>query len=47
MPVEMTIIGLGQIGASLGLALAKYKEQIKRSGIDREPLACESAFIMV
>lgn len=43
MPVEMTIIGLGQIGASLGLALAKYKEQIKRSGIDREPLAGERA----
>lgn len=43
MPVEMTIIGLGQIGASLGMALAKHKEQIKRSGIDREPLIGQRA----
>ena len=43
MPVDMTIIGLGQIGASFGLALGKYKEQIKRGGIDREPITAERA----
>lgn len=43
MAVNMTIIGLGQIGASIGLALGKHKEHVKRSGIDREPLISERA----
>jgi prephenate dehydrogenase len=34
MAVQITIIGLGQIGASLGLALASQKEQIIRVGHD-------------
>jgi prephenate dehydrogenase len=35
MTVQITIIGLGQIGTSIGLALAKYTERIKRVGYDR------------
>jgi prephenate dehydrogenase len=37
MTIQITIIGLGQIGASIGLALAKHTEEIKRVGNDREP----------
>jgi len=37
MTVQLTIIGLGQIGASVGLALEKQKEKINRFGHDREP----------
>ena len=37
MPIQITIIGLGQIGASIGLALAKIKDQAIRIGNDREP----------
>ncbi len=37
MTIQITIIGLGQIGASLGLALAARKETIERVGHDREP----------
>ena len=32
--VEITIIGLGQIGASIGLALAEQKATIHRVGVD-------------
>jgi prephenate dehydrogenase len=35
MAVQVTIIGLGQIGASIGLALAKYSQRIVRVGNDR------------
>jgi prephenate dehydrogenase len=35
MTIQITIIGLGQIGTSIGLALAKYTERIKRVGYDR------------
>jgi prephenate dehydrogenase len=34
MPVQITIIGLGQIGASMGLALAAHKESVLRVGHD-------------
>jgi prephenate dehydrogenase len=34
MPVQITIIGLGQIGASMGLALAAHKNSILRVGHD-------------
>ncbi len=34
MPVQITIIGLGQIGASMGLALAAHKDAILRVGYD-------------
>jgi prephenate dehydrogenase len=36
MAVQITIVGLGQIGASVGLALAEQKELVKRVGHDRE-----------
>jgi prephenate dehydrogenase len=36
MAVQITIIGMGQIGASVGLALAKHKELIRRVGHDRD-----------
>jgi prephenate dehydrogenase len=35
MPVQITIIGLGQIGASMGLALADHQESILRVGHDK------------
>ena len=34
MAVQITIIGLGQIGTSVGLALAKHTDSIKRIGYD-------------
>jgi prephenate dehydrogenase len=37
MPVQITVLGLGQIGTSIGLALAGQKEKILRVGNDREP----------
>jgi prephenate dehydrogenase len=37
MPVQITIIGLGQIGASMGLALATHKDAILRVGHDKKP----------
>ncbi|MDD2922009.1 MAG: prephenate dehydrogenase/arogenate dehydrogenase family protein [Anaerolineales bacterium] len=36
MPVQITIIGLGQIGASMGLALAAHKDSILRVGHDKK-----------
>lgn len=37
MPVQITIIGLNRVGASIGLALAKIKDQATRIGNDRDP----------
>lgn len=37
MTVQITILGLGQIGASVGLALAKSKDQVTRIGSDSRP----------
>lgn len=37
MPIQITIIGLGQVGASMGLALAKIKDQAVRVGNDSDP----------
>ncbi len=37
MAIQMTIIGLGQIGASIGLALAERKDLLVRVGHDRDP----------
>ncbi len=37
MTVNITIIGLGQIGASIGLALAGHKEQVTTLGHDKSP----------
>ncbi len=36
MPVQITIIGLGQIGASMGLALAQHKNVVSTVGHDIE-----------
>lgn len=36
MTVQITIIGMGQIGTSIGLALADQKEVVRRTGHDRE-----------
>lgn len=36
MPVQITIIGLKRVGASIGLALAKIKDQAVRIGNDRD-----------
>ncbi|MBV6397432.1 MAG: Cyclohexadienyl dehydrogenase [Anaerolineales bacterium] len=43
MKKQITIIGLGQIGASVGLALAPYKSSIKRVGHDKTPGTARSA----
>ena len=37
MTRQITIIGLGQIGASVGLALEPFKSSIKRVGHDKKP----------
>lgn len=37
MTVKITIIGLGQIGASIGLALAAHKDQVSTLGYDNSP----------
>jgi len=36
MPVQITIIGLGQVGASMGLALAAHKETVVCVGNDKD-----------
>ncbi|MBN1145767.1 MAG: prephenate dehydrogenase [Anaerolineales bacterium] len=43
MTIQITIIGLGQIGASIGLALADQKELLHRTGYDRESLVARQA----
>jgi prephenate dehydrogenase len=39
MTIQVTILGLGQIGSSIGLALAKHKEEILRVGHDKDRYA--------
>ena len=36
MPVKITIIGLGQVGASIGLALAAHKDKVVTTGHDKD-----------
>ena len=36
MSVKITIIGLGQVGGSIGLALEQYKNSISVVGHDKE-----------
>ena len=43
MTIQITILGLGQVGASFGLALAEKKDSIVRVGNDREPEICKRA----
>ena len=43
MTVQITIIGLGQMGGSIGLTLAQHAETIRRVGHDRDPEAARTA----
>ncbi len=43
MTVQITIVGLGQIGASAGLALAAYKDQVTTVGHDKSPQIAQQA----
>lgn len=43
MPVQITIIGLQRVGASIGLALGKIKDQVTRIGNDRDPSVARQA----
>ena len=45
MAVQLTIVGLGQIGTSVGLALADQTELVYRRGHDREHSAARRAGI--
>jgi prephenate dehydrogenase len=41
--INISILGLGQVGASLGLALKDHKDKIFRTGSDREPITAQRA----
>ncbi len=43
MTVQITIVGLGQIGASAGLALAEHKNLLHRVGHDKDPGVAKQA----
>jgi prephenate dehydrogenase len=43
MTVQITILGLGQLGSSIGLALANAKDQVLRVGSDKEPEVSKQA----
>lgn len=43
MSVQITIVGLGQIGASVGLALGKRRSDIRRVGHDKSPEVAKKA----
>jgi prephenate dehydrogenase len=43
MTVQITIIGLGQVGTSIGLALAAHKDQVTRFGNDIEASIAQKA----
>lgn len=43
MTINLTILGLGQIGASLGWALSEHKDKVLRTGSDREPITAQRA----
>lgn len=43
MTVQITIIGLGQIGGSIGLALAEHKDLVYRIGHDKDPRVTRQA----
>ncbi len=46
MTVKIAIIGLGQIGASIGLALANHKDQVTTVGYDASPEVTRKAHKM-
>lgn len=37
MSIQISVIGLGQIGTSIGLALKDHTDKVKRTGFDRSP----------
>ena len=43
MSAQITIVGLGQIGASVGLALGKRRSDIRRVGHDKSPEIAKKA----
>jgi prephenate dehydrogenase len=43
MSVQITIVGLGQIGSSIGLALKAHEVNVRRVGHDKEPQAGKEA----
>ena len=43
MTTQITIIGLGQIGASIGMALGNKKTSLHRVGFDKDPSAARAA----
>lgn len=43
MTIQVTIIGLGRLGASIGLALGEHKDAVRRIGHDREPATAKQA----
>lgn len=43
MAIQITVLGLGQVGTSIGLALAAHKDQVLRVGSDSLPLAERAA----
>jgi prephenate dehydrogenase len=43
MTVQITIVGLGQIGASVGLALGKNRSDMRRMGHDKDPSVSRKA----
>jgi prephenate dehydrogenase len=43
MSVQITIVGLGQIGSSIGLALKAHNVNVHRVGHDRDPQAAKEA----
>ena len=43
MTVNVAIVGMGQIGTSIGLALAEHKDKVHRIGLDKEPTRAQKA----
>src|SRR5688572_26653944 len=43
MSVQITIVGLGQIGSSIGLALKAHNVDVQRVGHDKDPQAAKDS----
>ena len=43
MAIQITLIGLGQMGASVGLALKEHTDLVRRVGHDRDPRTAQQA----
>ena len=43
MTIQISIIGLGKIGASIGLALSPHTGQLSRTGNDIQPKVMQAA----